>query len=59
MKGTWKGTYKYVGHPNFEFNERETLFTIFIIEHDGVNFKGTVREKPESGGTKEDITQVI
>lgn len=52
MKGTWIGTYKYVGHPNFEFNERETLFTIIITEYDGVNFKGTITDNLESGGTK-------
>ncbi|MDD4967810.1 MAG: hypothetical protein PHT07_00085 [Paludibacter sp.] len=54
MIGTWIGTYKLVGHPNVEYNERETFFTVIISEYDGVNFKGTVTDDLESGGTKGD-----
>ncbi|MBV5284035.1 MAG: hypothetical protein JZU53_16555 [Paludibacter sp.] len=52
MKGTWKGTYKYVTELNTKVSKIETLFTIIIAEYDGLNFKGTVTDDLESGGTR-------
>lgn len=48
---TWTGTYRY-NTKIPAFMGRETGFTITITEHDGIRFKGTVVDDPETGGMK-------
>lgn len=52
MLGEWNGTYNYSEKIQLKYGKKgETGFTIVITEFDGVHFKGTVQDDPETGGT--------